>query len=182
MERFWEKGFFATSMQDLVDHLGINRASLYNAFPGGKEELFQAAFQLYIEEYSFDSEQVKAQLETGSVKDFLRQFFQQALEELQTEGESKGCFVTNTTCEMSGQFPALRLALQRHMDKMVDFFTTIIELGQDRGEIKSHHPPRSLAKHLFTFVNGLKAIAKIEPDLNSLQQAVDIELAYVFNG
>ena len=28
MELFWEKGFHATSIQDLVSHLGINRASL----------------------------------------------------------------------------------------------------------------------------------------------------------
>ena len=43
MELFWEKGFHATSIQDLVAHLGINRASLYDTF-GGKEELFKKAF------------------------------------------------------------------------------------------------------------------------------------------
>ena len=29
---FWDKGFAATSMEDLVQAMGINRASLYNAF------------------------------------------------------------------------------------------------------------------------------------------------------
>ena len=32
MHLFWEKGFEATSIQDLVDHLGVNRQSLYDTF------------------------------------------------------------------------------------------------------------------------------------------------------
>ena len=38
MELFWKKGYNATSMQDIVDYLGINRASLYSTF-GGKKNL-----------------------------------------------------------------------------------------------------------------------------------------------
>ena len=41
---FWKQGFHATSIQDLVNHLKINRASLYDTF-GGKEELFNKAFR-----------------------------------------------------------------------------------------------------------------------------------------
>ena len=37
---FWKQGFAATSVQDLVSHLGINRASLYDTF-GDKEKLFK---------------------------------------------------------------------------------------------------------------------------------------------
>lgn len=182
MERFWQKGFHATSMQDLVDHLGINRASLYNAFPGGKEQLFQEAFQFYQKEFGFDPESVMRQLENGSVRDFFRNFFQQILNELQAGGEQNGCFITNTTCEMPNQSPELRSLLQAHMEGMVNFFTQIIVRGQERGEIKNSHPAEALAKHIYTFVNGLKAIARIETDLGSLERAAKIELSYVFDG
>lgn len=182
MERFWQKGFHATSMQDLVTHLGINRASLYNTFPGGKEQLFQEAFQLYQKEYGFDPVLVQQQLENGSVRDFFRNFFQQILDELQSGGEQNGCFITNTTCEMPNQSPEVRSLLQGHMEGMINFFTQIIQLGQERGEIKNQHPAKTLAKHIYTFINGLKAIARIETDLSSLQQAAEIELSYVFDG
>lgn len=182
MERFWQKGFHATSMQDLVDHLGINRASLYNAFPGGKEQLFQEAFQFYQKEFGFDPERVMQQLENGSVRGFFRNFFQQMLNELQAGGEQNGCFITNTTCEMPNQSPEMRSLLQAHMEGMVNFFTQIILRGQERGEIKNGHPAEALAKHIYTFVNGLKAIARIETDLGSLQRAAEIELSYVFDG
>ena len=32
MELFWKKGYSATSVQDMVNHLGINRGSMYDTF------------------------------------------------------------------------------------------------------------------------------------------------------
>jgi TetR/AcrR family transcriptional regulator, transcriptional repressor for nem operon len=43
---FWERGYEATSVQDLVEALGINRASLYATF-GDKAQLFEAALNRY---------------------------------------------------------------------------------------------------------------------------------------
>ena len=46
MQVFWERGYEATSMQDLVDCMGINRFSLYSTF-GDKHQLFLAALARY---------------------------------------------------------------------------------------------------------------------------------------
>src|SRR5271154_2908835 len=46
MRLFWQRGYEATSMQDLVEALGINRASLYGTF-GDKAQLFEAAMKRY---------------------------------------------------------------------------------------------------------------------------------------
>jgi TetR/AcrR family transcriptional repressor of nem operon len=46
MNLFWKQGYSATSIQDLVSHLGINRASLYDTY-GDKEKLFFRAFEFY---------------------------------------------------------------------------------------------------------------------------------------
>jgi AcrR family transcriptional regulator len=43
---FWRKGFFATSMNDLCDAMGIRSPSLYAAF-GSKEDLYIEAVQHY---------------------------------------------------------------------------------------------------------------------------------------
>ncbi len=39
MEAFWSYGYGPTSVQDLVEHTGINRGSLYDTF-GSKHDLW----------------------------------------------------------------------------------------------------------------------------------------------
>ena len=46
---FWEKGYHATSMQDLVDVTGLNRSSIYNSF-GDKYNLFIESLKHYKKE------------------------------------------------------------------------------------------------------------------------------------
>ena len=45
---FWSRGYEATSMQDLVECMGINRGSLYDTF-ASKRHLFIAALHRYDE-------------------------------------------------------------------------------------------------------------------------------------
>ncbi|WEX76529.1 TetR/AcrR family transcriptional regulator [Sinorhizobium numidicum] len=46
MRVFWSRGYEGTSIQDLVEAMGVNKPSLYATF-GCKEELFREAVELY---------------------------------------------------------------------------------------------------------------------------------------
>lgn len=46
MELFWMRGYEATSLRDLTQHLGIGQGSLYAAF-GDKQGLYRAALEHY---------------------------------------------------------------------------------------------------------------------------------------
>ena len=46
MYLFWQKGYYQASIQDLVDTMGINRASLYGAF-ADKHNLYMKALERY---------------------------------------------------------------------------------------------------------------------------------------
>lgn len=46
MRTFWTQGYEGTSIQDLVDAMGVNKPSLYSTF-GCKEEIFREAVVLY---------------------------------------------------------------------------------------------------------------------------------------
>ena len=48
MAVFWEHGYEATSIQDLLEATGINRGSLYATF-GNKQQLFLAVLDHYAE-------------------------------------------------------------------------------------------------------------------------------------
>lgn len=43
---FWARGYEATSVRDLIEHMGIGGASLYNAY-GDKRALFAMALERY---------------------------------------------------------------------------------------------------------------------------------------
>ena len=46
MEVFWHKGYEGTSVQDLLEGMGINRGSMYDTF-GDKRTLFLKAVEYY---------------------------------------------------------------------------------------------------------------------------------------
>ncbi|CCJ50998.1 TetR/AcrR family transcriptional regulator [Bordetella parapertussis] len=46
MRTFWTQGYEGTSIQDLVQAMGVNKPSLYATF-GCKEEIFREAVELY---------------------------------------------------------------------------------------------------------------------------------------
>ncbi len=48
LELFWARGCEATTMAELVEHLGIGRASIYATF-GSKHELYLKALDRYAE-------------------------------------------------------------------------------------------------------------------------------------
>src|ERR687891_713494 len=59
MDLFWRQGYEATSISDLVTHLGIAKASLYATF-GGKHDLYVAALDRYIRRPDPDPAEVLA--------------------------------------------------------------------------------------------------------------------------
>ena len=51
MREFWGRGYHPTSMQDLVDCMGIGRGSIYDTF-GSKRGLFMRSLDHYIKVYT----------------------------------------------------------------------------------------------------------------------------------
>jgi len=72
LEVFWKKGFNATSIQDLVDHLGINRASIYDTY-GDKHQLYLASLKRYRQQTSsWLLQQIRSEKSAlAIIKDFL---------------------------------------------------------------------------------------------------------------
>src|SRR5437764_15222274 len=47
MHEFWRRGYHETSVDNLVGATGVQPGSLYNAFHGGKRELFLGSLERY---------------------------------------------------------------------------------------------------------------------------------------
>ncbi len=99
VDLFRSKGHAATSVQDLVDHLGINRGSIYDTF-GNKDNLYDLALQRYIDQgQRFVDNTLDLDLP-------LRDRLHLILTALVDSAQGRGCLVVNTACERNDQHPA----------------------------------------------------------------------------
>ncbi len=169
MALFWKQGYYATSIQNLVDHLGINRASLYDTF-GGKRQLFERAFQHY---RTVNRDQIIAFLDARpSVKEGIRQLFLRALRQTLADAEKKGCFVVNCTTELLPNEAEMLPALLANKTEFIDLFREYLQRGVDRGEIAPEKDLTAIATFLFTLYNGLQVVAKVSERETELAGAI----------
>ena len=174
MELFWKKGFAATSIQDLVAHLGINWASLYSTF-GDKEQLFKRV----LEHYKGVGTRGIRQFFTSqpNVKQGFKQLFEQAIEESVNDVDRKGCFVVNTATELIPGDTHILSTLEDNKCTFEAVFYDYLKSGQEAGQFETDQDLRALANLLFTFYNGLKVVAKIQPDRLALLQSAEVILS-----
>jgi len=173
MDLFWRQGYHATSMGDLVEHLGINRASLYGTF-GSKQKLFNQAFQLYRE--SNKAGMVQLMEGHATVQESMRALFEYAIVDTVQDAERKGCFVVNTVTAMTPGDPDLQGVLEENQAYFVDFFESQLRAGEEQGDIPAGRDLRGLAMMLFTLYNGIKVVGKVSPNAADLKASVNAAL------
>ncbi len=170
---FWKQGYHSTSMQDLVDALGINRASLYDTY-GDKRSLFDKALERYrisnqkgMEEF-FD--------DRTSVKQGLKELFEVAIGKNDGASTEKGCFVVNTTTELLPGDPEILKALSENKIAIERIFENYLSKGVQNGEISKTLDTKAFASLLFTQYNGIKVLSKISRNRQELSDSVSLML------
>lgn len=174
MELFWQKGYNATSIGDLVEHTGINRASLYDTF-GSKKALFDKAFQLYKKSGQQRISYV-FQHHKDSVKKGLHELFCKAIEE-SFSTDYKGCFAVNTTIEFIPEDQSLDTIISDNKCNIENQFQEYLKLGVTQGEISKDKDLRAIAAFLYTFYSGLRVVTKVNPDKKQLEIIVQTALS-----
>ncbi|MEM1322777.1 MAG: TetR/AcrR family transcriptional regulator [Bacteroidota bacterium] len=174
IELFWKKGYHATSIQDLVSHLGINRASLYNSF-GDKKSLFNKAMKGYQQQNQSEIQQLlDSQL---PVKEFIRLFLYRVIKQSVNDPDCKGCFVVNATIELA---PLDEFISGFASDNFAGFsvlFSNLILKGQEQGEIAADKNPLALARFFFSTTNGLQVLVKLRPGREALTDIIETALS-----
>ncbi|HET8609192.1 MAG TPA: helix-turn-helix domain-containing protein, partial [Burkholderiales bacterium] len=94
---FWNRGYEATSVRDLIDETGLTGASLYNAF-GGKRALYQRALDHYVNRSV--AERIR-QCDALPPRDAIAAFFADILERSLDDRQHKGCMLVNAALEMA---------------------------------------------------------------------------------
>jgi TetR/AcrR family transcriptional regulator, transcriptional repressor for nem operon len=169
MQLFWQKGYEATSIQDLVAHLGINKQSLYDTF-GDKQSLYLMALNNYRLENELWMNSLN--LGNGSVKKAFKSFFDSVISNPCEETRKKGCFLGNALIEVAPQNEEVNKICLEGMESFEKRFSKLIRQGQESGEINSEIDADETASFFYVVLNGLKAISKIKADKKKMKAVV----------
>lgn len=173
MELFWEKGYHATSIQDLVDGLGINRGSLYDTY-GGKKKLFNQAIEIYMS----SNQKLLCDLlgSEGNVKGTLRMVFEKIVDADISDADCKGCFVVNTTTELLPNDIGLQESITDYKKNIIQMFHELLQKGIKKGEIPKNKDIKTIANLLYTLMTGIRVISKTETNKKESLDEVDAVL------
>jgi TetR/AcrR family transcriptional regulator, transcriptional repressor for nem operon len=170
---FWEKGFDATSMDELIRTMGLQRGSFYHTF-GSKKDLFINAFTQY-EAVSFD--ELRRQLRASKQPmEVIKSIFY-TLANCSIEEHNKGCFAGNTITALSNTDAELTEMANNHLKKMETIFFEQIKASQASGELTTKTDARLLSMSLINLWNGLNITRKIYTSKTDLKALVDFQLA-----
>jgi TetR/AcrR family transcriptional regulator, transcriptional repressor for nem operon len=173
VETFWSKGYEATSIQDLVENMGIQRGSLYAAF-GDKQRLFLTVLDRYRKIV------VKKLLDIldshASGKAAIRQFFLAVVEHIMTAGPLRGCLVTNSAVERGLRDTATAKKVSLCLLQLEDGFYKTLVRARDTGEIDERLDLRAVARYLTSSLQGLLVMGKVRAERRALKDVVDVTL------
>jgi TetR/AcrR family transcriptional repressor of nem operon len=171
---FWHKGYNGTSMQDLVDGLGISRSSIYDTY-GDKHALFIKTLQRY--EESVYEKVVEIVNQTAPAKEIIKQLLNFITSELLNDEQHKGCFLVNAAIEVAPHDQEVS-DLVCHNDQQVEgFFYEAVKKGQENGEISKQKDARALARFIFNNVKGIRVTAKSTTDKRIFEDIISMTLA-----
>ncbi|MBF6043678.1 TetR family transcriptional regulator [Streptomyces sp. NRRL B-1677] len=174
LDLFWRRGYEATSMADLVGHLGIARASLYATF-GSKHELYLKALERYGEQHG---PRIAEELSRpGPALPAVRGLVARFAEEAAGDDLRRGCFVTNTAVELAPHDPDAARGVEESWLALERALTSALTRAADQGELPPGSDPVALARMLLVLMQGMRVVGKAVPDRARIRDAAAQALA-----
>ena len=167
LDVFWERGYERTTLQDLVDRMGIGRRSLYDTF-GDKHTLFLQALQRYAHERDADH---RAMVERAADA---RQAIRLLLETSVAQGIvlRRGCLTVNTATEAAGTDGEACALVQQQFTGSREILRELVERGLREGSITSTRDSAALTAVLFNALLGLRVRVRGGGNLDELMDDV----------
>lgn len=174
MNIFWSKGFEATSIQDLVEETGLNRASMYSSF-GDKKALFLRVLDHYSQKIS--TARFAKLRDTADGREAIIATFREAGRTGCGEGRHKGCLMVNSGMELAPHDPETASIAQASFRRVEDMFARALSRGVEHGTIARDKNIRSLSRFLTGSIQGVHLMARRGADKDTLDDYVDTILS-----
>lgn len=171
MNIFWKKGYASTSIQDLVDGLGIERGSLYSSYKD-KRSLFKKSLALY--ESQFKQKTLIADNPLSGISKFLLDL----VKDCTGDSIGRGCFIINTSLELEIHDKEIQKFVANALSQVEDFFYKSLKLSQEKELISKTRNIRAISQSLLGAAVSINVLSRSRPDKkllsNIAQNALDL--------
>ncbi|NED95198.1 TetR/AcrR family transcriptional regulator [Phytoactinopolyspora alkaliphila] len=168
LDLFWERGYEATSMSDIVEHLGIGRASIYATF-GSKHELYVKALARYMQ--ARDQNPVELLSQPGPALPAIRSLIQRYADESAQDKRRRGCMVVNAASELVPGDEQVARFVESSWASLEAALTSALIRARAQHEIAPETDPRTLARFILVFLQGIRVIGKGSASPDRVQDA-----------
>jgi TetR/AcrR family transcriptional regulator, transcriptional repressor for nem operon len=170
MDLMWQNSYGAASVDAICERAGAKKGSFYYFFKS-KSELAAAALEADWKKKRVEMDSIFSPT-VPPLERFDRyfDFVYDRLADVQKKcGSILGCPFMSVGSEVSTQYQIVREAIDRIMDRKLQFFVSAVRDAAAQGLIVSRDP-EAKAKALFACYQGTVAQARIQNDLDLLRQ------------
>ena len=173
IELFWEKGYFDSSVDEVVRRSGVAKYGVYGTF-GSKDELFKRALKQYALDRHHDV-QAPIRKPDASLPE-LRQFFKQAVKLMTQDSTRHGCLVVNTGVELGSRDPEISDLVKGFFKDFAAVIERCLRRAVDKGELDSSTDTRALATYVVTEFRTALMLAASGHTRREIQAHLDTSL------
>ncbi|KNC88597.1 TetR/AcrR family transcriptional regulator [Trabulsiella odontotermitis] len=174
MTLFWQHGYEATSLADLVEATGAKAPTLYAEFVN-KEGLFRAVLDRYVARFAAKHE---AQLfcEEKPVEQALRDYFTAVAACFTSNETPAGCFLISTSATLAASSKEIAKTIKSRHAMQEQTLRQFLAQRQQRGEIPQGKDINALAQFLSCILQGMSISARDGASFESLMQIANTTL------
>lgn len=170
---FWKQGYLATSPDEIVNDLGISRSSMYNTF-GDKRKLFIKSLKRYIDT---KTKKMIANLDASdNARECLTAVFNSMID-CNGDNNQYGCFVINTTVELSDADAEIRDILDRNHRKILQALGGLIERSRQNETLSSLVNSKKLAQFIYNSIIGIRVNVRAKTSKTELKNIAEMTLS-----
>jgi TetR/AcrR family transcriptional regulator, transcriptional repressor for nem operon len=174
---FWQQGYEATSMQNLVDTLQISRSSLYETFTD-KYNLYLQCLSQY-KANNIEAIIKKAHDYSSNPLDFILLIYKQVINSISCDKQRKGCYILNASAEFGTTDAAIYTLVLQNNKMFIQLFEQLINKAVKLRQIPKAINVQQMALMLYATICSIQVLGRAKHTITELKAIANFTLAHI---
>jgi len=162
-ELFYEKGYNATSIPDIMKETSLSKGAFYHHFKN-KHEIGVKVIEVIIRKRIKEGFIAPLKNIEGNIPKLLLEVFTNRIKNYSEREKALGCPANNLVGEIGYTEQDFRVILKSLFEEWREELINVIDIGKKRGEIKKNVNSSSVAISLICAFEGVRSIRKVYDD------------------